>query len=328
MPIWQVPANNEGWHYHDVFLEYGVALIGPGNPGEWTNEQPDEIYGGSFVRRFANEMQPEDVLVLREGLSTILAVGEVCGAYEYLEQFDEVNGWDLQHCRRVHWHELPNPHDFGQAVFGARPSRFSRVHFPDVVYFVNEFIENLPVQPINVLPDLPDIKPRLAQWPPNWQNVQELVAQIQEFLHAYGNEVNIFGEEELSENETIAHFVVPFLRALGCPILNIAVEWRNIDISVFNRLPRTPENCRLVIEVKRLYSGIAIDAYNQARHYALVNDIIGEDRYIVVTDGVCYRLFTTNEGAEGEPNQIAYANFENLKESHLHLFEHIVDALD
>lgn len=317
MPIWQVPANNEGWHYHDVFLKYGVALIGPGNPGEWTHEQPDEIYRGSFVRRFANEMQPEDVLVLREGRSTIRAVGYVIGEYEYLEQFDGVNGWDLQHCRRVHWHELPNPHDVGRAVFS---TRFSGVQDPDVVDFVNEFIENLPVPPNYVLPDLPEIEPELTRLLPNLQNVQELVAQIREFLDAYGNEVNNFGEEELSENETIAHFVVPFLRALGWPILNIAVEWRKIDITVFNQLPRTPENCRLVIEVKRLYSGIAKDAFDQARRSALDNDIIGEDRYIVVTDGIRYRLFKTNEGAEGEPNEIAYANLENLKESHIHLF--------
>ena len=104
MAIWQVSAGNYGRYYHDVFLKYGIALIGPGNPGEWTPEQSDEKYEGSYVRRFASEMKYKDVLVLRDGQSTIRAVGKVSCNYEYLNQFADVNGWYLQHCRQVHWH--------------------------------------------------------------------------------------------------------------------------------------------------------------------------------------------------------------------------------
>ena len=42
------------------------------------------------------------------------------------------------------------------------------------------------------------------------------------------------------------------LRALGWPPEQIAVQWRRIDVAVFRALPRTPENCHLVIEAKRL----------------------------------------------------------------------------
>ena len=319
MPIWQVSAGNYGRYYHDVFLEFGVALIGPGNPGEWALELPDEEFGGSYVRRFADEMQHGDVLVLRQGRAMIQAVGRVTGDYIYLDQFDDVNGWDLQHGRRVRWHELQ--HKFDQDVFGAIPQRFSRVYVPDVVDFVNEFVENLPDEPENDLPDLPDIEPELLELPPNWRNVQELVDQIRGFLNEYGNEPNQFGQEDLSEDESITHFVVPLLRALGWPILNIAVQWRRIDVSVFDELPRTPENCRLVIEVKQLYSGIEGGALNQARGYAFNNEIMGDDRYIVVTDGIRYRLFLANDA--DDPTQIAYANLEHLRESHLRLFEGI-----
>lgn len=311
--MWQVSAGEYGRYYHDVFLNFGVALIGPGNPGEWNHEQPDEIFEGPYVQWFAEEMQHGDVLVLRQGNSIIRAVGIVSGEYEYLEQFDDVNGWDLQHCRRVHWYECP--HNFGRAVFGTNPRRFSQVHVQDVVDYVNE---NLPFVPNNDLPNLPDIEPELEQLPPNWQNLRELVDQTRFFLYEYNNEANQFGEEVLSENETIAHFVVPFLRALGWPNLNIAVQWRRIDVSVFENLPRTPENCRLVIEVKRLYSGIQGNALQQARSYALENEIVGDNQYLVVTDGIRYELFDA-DGA----NQIAYANLEQLRESHLDLFENI-----
>ncbi len=64
-----------------------------------------------------------------------------------------------------------------------------------------------------------------------------------------------FGEPP-SEDELIAHFVVPFLRALGWPPERIAMQWRHIDVAVFRALPRTPENCYLVIEAKRLGAGV------------------------------------------------------------------------
>ena len=320
MTIWQVSAGDYGRYYHDVFLDYGVALIGPGNPGEWTPERRDEEFKGSYVRRFAEEIQHGDVLVLRQGRAMIRAVGKVSDKYEYFDQFDDVNGWDLQHGRRVRWYEFQ--HNFDQDVFGTSPRRFSRVYVQDVVNFVNEFVEDSQNEWQNDLPhlpNLPDKEPELSDLPPNWRNVQELVDQIRSFLDEYNNEMNQFGEEALSEDESIAHFVVPLLRALGWPILNIAVQWRRIDVSVFGKLPRTPENCRFVIEVKQLYSGIEGEALGQARGYALDNDIMGDNQYIVVTDGIRYRLFSANDG--DDPTQIAYANLEHLRKSHLRLFE-------
>lgn len=326
MKIWQVSAGSYGRYYHDKFLDHGVALIGPGSPGEWTPnmgtpKQQDTIYDGSYVRRFASEMQHGDALVLRQGRAMIRAIGKVVHGYEYLDQFDDVNGWDLQHGRRVRWHKLEPPHEFDRDVFGANPRRFSRVHVPDVVDFVNKFVEDSQNEWQNDkpnLPKLPDQEPELSELPRDWRHLQELVSQIRRFLREYG-ETNQFGEESLSENESTAHFVVPFLRALGWPILNIAVQWKRIDVCVFDKLPRTPENCRFVIEVKQLYSGLEGDAINQARSYAINNDITIDNQYIVVTDGVRYRLFSAND--RNDPASIAYANLERLRESHLRLFE-------
>ena len=89
--------------------------------------------------------------------------------------------------------------------------------------------------------------------------VQDVVEFVIEFVKNLLEEPNRFRQEDLSEDESIAHFVVPLLRALGWPILNIAVQWRNIDVSVFDKLPGTSGNYRLVIDVKRLYSGIEGD---------------------------------------------------------------------
>ena len=80
--IWQVSAGSRERSYFDQFLNYGVALIGPGDPGPWRSGRSDEEFGGGgFVRRFADELCIGDVLLLRTGQSTIRAVGLVASEY-------------------------------------------------------------------------------------------------------------------------------------------------------------------------------------------------------------------------------------------------------
>jgi hypothetical protein len=55
----------------------------------------------------------------------------------YVNAFDDVNGWDLQHARRVRWCRLPAQHVFAGSTFGANPPRCSRVWSQDVVEFAD-----------------------------------------------------------------------------------------------------------------------------------------------------------------------------------------------
>ena len=148
--VWQISGGPASRSYVEVFLKHGVALIGPGDAGPWTPERDDDEFdlpaapaaaaclpspgdrqaqaGGGFVRRFASEVAAGDVFLLRTGIATIAAVGLVAGDYLYVNAFDDVNGWDLQHARRVRWCRLPEEHSFGSAVFGANPPRCSRCH--------------------------------------------------------------------------------------------------------------------------------------------------------------------------------------------------------
>ena len=66
---------------------------------------------------------------------------------------------------------------------------------------------------------------------PSWLKLLTLYRCLQD-RQAFG--------EAASEDELIAHFVVPFLRALGWPPERIAVQWRHIDVAVFMALPRIP----------------------------------------------------------------------------------------
>ena len=305
--VWQVSSGPLDRSYVDVFLDYGVALIGPGDPGPWDGERSDEEYEGSFVRRFATELDCGDVLLLRMGLSTIRAVGLVASAYQYLPQFDDVNGWDLQHARRVRWCPLPEAFDFGSSMFGANPPRLSRTHSDDVLEYAARFVRSPPTDwQTRGLPRLPEEEPELGV-PPS--ELREIVAQVHDLVGLYGTDA--FGERP-SEDELVAHNVVPFLRALGWPVENIAVKWRQIDVCVFATLPRAPENCLYLIEAKRLGTGVE-GALGQAKRYV---SMLGVPRDVIVTDGIRYRMYDSQNNFA----PIAYANLAHMKESALHLF--------
>jgi hypothetical protein len=307
--VWQISGGSAARSYADIFLKYGVALIGPGDAGPWVPARDDGDFEGGFVRRFASEVATGDAFLLRTGIATIAAVGLVAGPYQYVNVFDDVNGWDLQHSRRVRWCQLPGEHAFMGAVFGANPSRCSRVWNADVLNFAQRFLNSPPTHwQTAPLPELPAEEPPLDEVPGALAGLVAQAADLVPFLQ----DPQAFGDLP-TEDELIAHLVVPFLRALGWPPERIAVQWRRIDVAAFRALPRTPENCHLVIEANRLGAGVE-GALEQARGYV---EALGVPRDAVVTDGVRYRMYAGGRGFE----HVAYANLARLKQPATMLFE-------
>ncbi len=108
--IWQVAAGNgKDTHYAKQCLQQDVIVFGPGRYGAWPDcEMPMRTNGVSsthvgIVKRFAENLKPRDIVVLRVGTQQLYGVGEVVGDYDFSEAFSNVQGWDLQHFRRVRW---------------------------------------------------------------------------------------------------------------------------------------------------------------------------------------------------------------------------------
>jgi hypothetical protein len=309
--VWQISGGPSSRSYAEVFLKHGVALIGPGDAGPWAPERDDDEFEGGFVRRFATEVALGDAFLLRTGMATIVAVGLVASDYLYVNAFDDVNGWDLQHARRVRWYRLPGEHSFRSAVFGANPPRCSRAWNTEVVDFASRFLNSPPNHWQAVpLPELPAEQPPLDEVPDGLQGIVARAADLVPLLQ----DRQAFGEHP-SEDELIAHFVVPFLRAVGWAPERIAVQWRCIDVAVFRALPRTPENCHLVIEAKRLGAGVE-GALDQAKGYV---EALGVPRDVIVTDGIRYRMYAAARGFE----PVAYANLARLKRPAAALFARV-----
>ena len=306
--VWQISGGPASRSYADVFLKYGVALIGPGDAGPWNPERDDDEFEGGFVRRFASEVKAGDVFLLRTGLATIVAVGLVAGDYLYVNAFDDVNGWDLQHARRVRWCRSPRGTHVRERGLRRQPATLLTGLEREAVDFAERFLKSPPTHwQTAPLPELPAEEPPLDQVPGALQGIVAEAADLVPLLQ----DGQAFGEHP-SEDELIAHFVVPFLRALGWPPERIAVKWRRIDVAVFRALPRTPENCHFVIEAKRLGAGVE-GALEQAKGYV---EALGLPRDVIVTDGIRYRMYAGERGFA----PLAYANLARLKQPAADLF--------
>jgi hypothetical protein len=238
-------------------------------------------------------------------------VGVVASDYLYLPQFDDVNGWDMQHARRVHWYRLPEEYTFEEKGFGGYPSRFSLVTERPLVDYAKRFIQSPPIEwQFARLPELPAEEPDFLEIP---NELKEIVSQVHDLTDLYWDSAR-FGDFPC-EDEMLAHYIVPFLLALGWRPEQIAVKWRYIDITVFNRLPRVEENIQFIIEAKRLGQGVE-GALEQAQGYL---KRLGVERDILVSDGIRYRMY----GGQSGSTHLAYANLARLKGPALELFDRI-----
>ena len=140
--------------------------------------------------------------------------------------------------------------------------------------------------------------------------LEGIVAQAQDLAGLFWDRQK-FGDLP-SEDELVAHFVMPLLQALGWPPERIAIKWRYIDVALFDKLPRVPANCRFVIEAKRIGAGVET-ALEQAKGYV---ESLGVHRDVIVTDGIRYRMYASERAYE----PIAYANLIRLKRSAVNLF--------
>lgn len=309
MKIWQItPPAAMVNSIAEFFIRHGVALLWPGDLGRWSPDRyKDDFALNDWITWFAQTMADGDAILLRTGPARIRAVGLVAGAYSYEDRFDDVHGFDLQHCRRVRWCRLPQDYEFGESVF--TQGRLSCVRKASVRQYVTNFLASPPTHWQEApLPELPVEEPALDRVP---AALEGIVAQAQDLAGLFWDRQD-FGDHP-TEDELVAHFVVPFLRALGWPPERIAVKWRYIDIAVFAALPRTPENCRFVIEAKRLGAGVE-GALEQAKKYV---ESLGVPRDVIVTDGIRYRMYASERAFE----PVAYANLIRPKQSAANLFD-------
>ncbi len=323
MRFWQIAAGMGPRHYSNLCLRLGVILNGPGWAGAWPECKTSLTSSTSGrkiadIRRFAEEIQDGDVVVLRVGKRLVYGVGLVYGSYQHKQLFSDVDGWDLQHVRRVKWlWKAPREHpkDFESSVlnFGDTTQELKS-------HVVREWAETFIGMPEESLPDLPEAGKQLSpdelvqslyDYGFGVDPVNETTVRIAELVRL-ARWYNQFGEP--SESETVSHVVVPLLRALGWSAQRTAVGWGQrkaakqqfIDVGLFGRVPRSEHTLSVVVEVKSMSDSIW-GAQDQAFDYAkeLSQNYC---RRVIVTNGFRYGVYLRDNDGAFSTQPAAYLN--------------------
>lgn len=319
--IWQHAAGDTKREYVDLCLRWGVILNGPGELGPWPDCEESLRHEGwsskklTGLRRFCEEMSDGDMVVLRLGTATVPAVGVVVGEYGWYDAFGDVDGWRLQHVRRVRWHwigHMAKTFDAYAMKLGDTTQRLS-------AGMVRDWLEQLaPNQPADsVLPALPVLAGREI----THDRISDFLfdqgvasASISRLMSEIGELTRIAKwydrSEAPSEHETVAYLVVPLLRALGWTPQRMAVEWNHLDVALFDSLPRESGRLRVVVEAKRM-GNACLAAKRQAAGYAETH--AGCDR-LIVTDGLRYGVYL--KSPDGDFILYAYLNLGRLRDSY------------
>lgn len=294
MTIWQIAAGSHQREYSDEFLSPGMAFLG----------------GPSRIKRLS-QVRPGDLLVLKQGLKKVTAIGRVverdgrhygCGDKHWLRDFD---GWDLQAYVYVEW-RLPNEPlpDLGLSrgtisrIKGAGADMVVRAAFEKGERVEITTPEPGPTRPVDDAAILAALAARGIS-DEQAQRVKEAFARIRELARYYREECH---STDVREHEARTFLVVPLLLALGWSERQIKIELGagrgRIDLACFGR-PYTrlgrktnDQDCELIIETKGLRQGLSL-APAQVRGYA---EFYPSTRAIVVTNGYCYKVYVKQDG--------------------------------
>lgn len=315
MNYWQVAAGEGARDYSTLFLCYGIMLIGGGNPGPYFENKA--YYKGHRdwrvqVVSFAERVAKGDVVILKRPHHQqwdILAVGQVIGEYEYLEQFEDVEGWDLQHCRRVQWF-CPRE---AERTEGLSMGTFRRVNRKIVIDKATKLLEEGEKQESREIPPVPRtisdedlVESLIANGlrPADAESVVETIWRVRWLGRWYERH-----GQDLSEHETRTFLVAPLLLALGWSEQRVKIEWRNLDMALFKEVYKRGQEPCMILESKRMGEGLRY-AERQAERYA---KLYPSCLRLVVSDGICYRLYHKEDDKWVWK---AYMNLLKLKDRH------------
>ena len=319
--IWQHAAGDRGHSHVRLCLDYDVILIGPG-AARW--KDADRDWQRRDVVAFCSEMRGggDDIVILKLGLNEVYGVG-VVGEYQWCNEFNDVDGWNLGHTRRVRWlwNYIENNYGEPMSFHPARPltrSTTQRTYASLVMDWLktlnapddnDEFLHSeFPKSSKDVTGE--DIAKSLFDMGIASDSIRSLLDPNGDFVRIAAWYYRWPWGTTPSEHETVSHLVVPLLRILGWTPQRMALEWNKMDIVLFSKLQRDggdgriEANVNAVVEAKRVWSPCLSWAVSQGEGYAKP---LANCHRLIVSDGLRYGVFTRRR-ADEEFSKYAYLN--------------------
>lgn len=312
MTYWVVSAGALGRDYTKAFLDFGMAFV-----------------GGKKPLLAHAQIKPADILLLKRGLSEILAAGRVVdrGAghagrddKDWLRDFD---GWDLTGYCYVDWH-VPEAPIKASPSMGLRQGTIYPTNRPELRAIAEQLLTVVPARP----PTRPEPIPQrqigdqeilqflIAQGlrPSAADELTNTLRRIRLLASYYYHQC---GWEDVREHETRTFLVVPLLLALGWSEQQLKIEYPTksgrVDIVCFARAYRAKgQDSPVLIETKDFKSGLDY-APAQATGYAAE---FPSCRAVLVTNGYCYKLYRRSEAGGFSTTPTAYLNLLRPRENY------------
>ena len=317
--IWGIAAGDSNRDYHEIFLDWNVMLMGPGDPGNWNDKK--DIYKEdstittrkfNMIKDFCENAHNGDIVFLSlKSKPGSYKVGIIDGDYEWHDIFGDIDGWNLQHTRRVRWlpEEYKPPIDIHRGTFykinAPRVRQWlANLNIPEDIY--NTKLKTIPSDNEFSKLSLEKISEGLFDRGVASNSIESLMHDMNGLIRV----ANWYERSDIypSEAETKAYLVIPLLRALGWTQQRMAIEWENIDVALFSGPERKDDALSIIVEVKRKGDS-CLSAEIQAANYA--NKKGRENcKMIIVTDGLRYGIFRKNK--EGFKKLCAYMNLTRL----------------
>jgi len=321
--IWQQSCGDTDRNYSKVCLEWDVILNGPGSYGklpEAFDKLNRELSSRKItdLRRFSSEMSEGDLVILRIGTKTAFGIGIIVGDYGWSDLFRDIDGWNIQHYRRVKWiKKFDSPKKFDTYFFKqGDTTQELRQKDQKILRWLQDEVYSINVEDVSVR-ELPfedgygqvstdEISEYLFAKGVDSTSINSLMSQINELIRI-AKWYQKFNKP--SEHETVAYLVIPLLRALGWTPQKMAIEWNNVDLALFKSLPRKDETLQIVVEAKQKDNS-CLTAISQAENYAKKRR--GCER-LIVTDGLRYGIYIKNEDVF---SLYSYFNLTDLRSNH------------
>ncbi|TET37769.1 MAG: hypothetical protein E3J72_05210 [Planctomycetota bacterium] len=333
--VWQIACGETGRKYEDLFFDHNIMFLGPGRFGPFGESnyrwraKKGQISNNrlGMIRRFAEEVQPGDIVLLRFG-HNVISMGLVAEQeYFWSEIFDDVYGWDLQHVRRIIWQsqldknlkEIQKKGD----LFKNRKQipTFTKVADNTILepirhlfdQCIDKKLQDIMLRPQDLL-SLEEFSELLFAKGLSYDAVHRVKTTIekqQQLLKWYNKGLS---PNRPSEHEIVAHIILPLMHALGWSEQLLAVEWHKIDLAVFWKTPTEKNNCKLICEAKAFGKGMQ-KVVEQAKNYYKKHKL-DKCNKILVADGGRFYLYRKGS-IKWEANPSGYMNLLKLRTDHL-----------
>lgn len=335
--IWQIAAGEPGRYFSKIFFDHDIILLGPGDYGDikkMLNEYQSKglsVQKVNEIKRFADSevLVEGDIILLRETYK-VVGIG-VVGNSEYIwdENYDDIYGWDLQHCRRVIWqdHLLNDLIEIQkkEELFSGRKQihMFTEVADSKVINRVKHLFPMLKkrklkdrIHNVEKPLSLKELSEALYVEGLAIEKCRSFIDVIEEqrrLLSWY--KLNGYESKRPTEHEIVGFMALPLFLSLGWSKQLLSLEWHKIDLAGFESVPSTTSSCVFICEAKALNSGMQ-KVFDQADLYRSKHNI-DNCRKIVTTDGRCIYIYEKNsDGIWGE-HPVGYINIMKIRKNHL-----------